>query len=334
MTDIHFSSSEVIKVGLIGTGYAARLRADALMADARATLVAIAGHRPESITEFNQPYGAEIEPSWQALIDRSDLDLVIVSTVNQLHGEIVRAALAADKHVVVEYPLATEVAIAADLITLAASRHKLLHIEHIELLGGLHQAMKATVDQIGSPFYVRYSTINPQHSAPSKWTYQPDLFGFPLIGALSRLHRLTDLFGAVETVACQNRYAGGQDGFYATCLCTAQMRFSSGLLAEVTYGKGEALWEAVRRMEVQGSQGGLVFDGDSGSLINAAGTHPIEVGARRGLFAKDMAMVLDHLTTGAPLYVTPEASLYTLRVADAARRAAEQGQVIQVESVG
>jgi len=41
-------------------------------------------------------------------------------------------------------------------------------------------------------------------------------------------------------------------------------------------------------------------------------------------------MVLDHLTTGAPLYVSPTSSLYALRVAEAAKRSAETGQTIDL----
>jgi biliverdin reductase len=41
-------------------------------------------------------------------------------------------------------------------------------------------------------------------------------------------------------------------------------------------------------------------------------------------------MVLDHLFDGTPLYVTPEESLYTLKVADAARRSAETGLTVVV----
>ena len=41
-------------------------------------------------------------------------------------------------------------------------------------------------------------------------------------------------------------------------------------------------------------------------------------------------MVLDHLTEGQPLYVKPQASLYALQVADAARRSADSNQVVQV----
>ena len=81
---------------------------------------------------------------------------------------------------------------------------------------------------------------------------------------------------------------------------------------------------------MQGDTGGLIFDGDGGVLINREGGHSIEVGGRRGIFARDTIAVLDCLIDGTPLYVTPEDSLYTLRVADAARRSAETGDVIHV----
>jgi biliverdin reductase len=84
-------------------------------------------------------------------------------------------------------------------------------------------------------------------------------------------------------------------------------------------------------MEVHGEKGALIFDGDQGTLVQAEGSQPIALGSRQGLFAKDTAMVLDYLIDGIPLYVTPEASLYTLKVAAAAQRSAETGQTITLE---
>ena len=55
-----------------------------------------------------------------------------------------------------------------------------------------------------------------------------------------------------------------------------------------------------------------------------------EIGSRRGLFAKDTAMVLDHLTIGTSLYVTSEASLYSLKVADAAQQSAASASAIEI----
>jgi biliverdin reductase len=314
-----------VRIGLVGTGYAARLRAEALMSDERACLVAVAGNTPIKTTAFAEEFQCTVMNSWAELVVRDDIDLVIICTVNREHGAIAKAALSNGKHVIVEYPLALSLAEAEELIALAKTQNKLLHVEHIELLGGVHQALKQNLPQVGQVFYVRYNTIKPEHPAPNKWTYSHELFGFPLMGALSRLHRLTDLFGQVLTVNCHNRFWARETEYYQSCFCVAQLSFSSGLLAQVIYAKGETMWQPERRFEVHGEKGGLIFDGNTGVLVKADETTPIEVGSRRGLFAKDTNMVLDHLFDGTPLYVTPEESLYTLKVADAARRSAETG---------
>ncbi|MBC7971609.1 MAG: Gfo/Idh/MocA family oxidoreductase [Verrucomicrobia bacterium] len=333
MTETIDVFSRPLQTGLIGTGYAAKLRSQALQTEPRATLTAVAGHTLETTQAFSQTYGAKPIASWAELVQQPSLDLVIVATVNRDHGAIVRAALEAGKHVIVEYPLALDVAEATALIALAKAQAKLLHVEHIELLGNMHQALKASLPAIGTPFYARYTTIKPERPAPKRWTYHPELFGFPLMGALSRLHRLIDLYGAVATVSCQMQVrdrSEASDPYYTTCYCTAQLRFQSGLLADVIYGKGEALWQAERKMEVHGQAGALIFDGEQGLLVQAEGSQPIVLGSRQGIFAKDTTMVLDHLIDGTPLYVTPEASLYTLKVADAARRSVITGQPIAV----
>jgi biliverdin reductase len=323
-----------LKTGLVGTGYAARLRAETLKADSRSHLVSVVGHHPDQTAAFADSYDAQRVDDWATLIEQPDLDLVIIATINRDHGSIARAALQAGKHVVVEYPLALEVAEAEALITLAKAQNKLLHVEHIELLSGIHQAIASALPAIGTPFHVRYASTNPQRPAPQKWTYQPELFGFPLVGAVSRIHRLTHLFGKVITVSCQARFwhPSGSASFYSSCLCTAQLRFASGLIAEVVYGKGEALWQAERTLVIQGEQGAILIDGEQGTLVQAEETRSLDMGTRRGLFAKDTAMVLDHLTIGSSLYVSPASSLYALKVADAARRAAETGQTVYLES--
>ncbi|MBP0012060.1 MAG: Gfo/Idh/MocA family oxidoreductase, partial [Roseofilum sp. SID3] len=95
-----------LNVGLIGTGFAAYLRAETLHADSRSRLVAVVGYNPQKTAEFAQKYGARVLESWQELVDLDELDLVIISTINRDHGAIAKAALTAQKHVVVEYPLA------------------------------------------------------------------------------------------------------------------------------------------------------------------------------------------------------------------------------------
>ena len=322
-TGFGFSVNVPIRVGIVGTGFAAKLRAEMLVADARAQLVTVSGHNPDKTEAFCQTFGAQAAVSWRKLVERDDLDLVIVCTVNRDHGAIVLAALENDKHVVVEYPLSLDVSEAARAIELAAQKQKLLHIEHIELLGGLHQAIKTSLPLIGKVFYTRYVTITSVHSVQERWTYQHSLFGFPLIGAISRLHRFTDLFGEVTSVNCQTQFWDTKPDFYKACLCNAQLRFANGVFAEAVYGKGDTFWQSENVFTIYGEAGTLVFTPESGQLIQGDNRQTIEVGTRRGLFAKDMDMVLDCLLNGTPLYVNNASSLYALKVADAARRSSE-----------
>lgn len=324
----------LIKVGLVGTGYAAKLRAETIQADPRSQLVAVAGHDPTKTASFAQAFGASALSSWTELIHQADLDLIIIATVNRDHGAIAQAALQTGKHVVVEYPLSLQVSEAETLIALATDQQKLLHVEHIELLSGIHQALAAALPEIGAPFYASYLSLNPQNPAPQKWTYQSELFGFPFMGALSRLHRLTNLFGTVASVSGQAEFSGsfGPPDSFTSCLCTAQLRFTSGLIADVVYGKGEAIWQGARSLNIHGETGGLVFDGEQAELILPQETRSLDVGSRRGLFARDTTMVLDHLTQGTELYVTPAASLYALKVADAIQQSAASGTTIDLET--
>ncbi len=319
-----------LRAGIVGTGYAARVRADALLLDERSHLSAVAGRDYSRAVDFARRYGIQPMDSWFDLVTADSIDLVVVSTVSALHGEVVEAALNAGKHVAVEYPLSLELAQAERLLLLAANQDLLLHVEHIELLGGLHRTMRSHLPEIGAPTYVSYRTLSPKHPAPVKWSYRQDLFGFPFCGALSRVHRLTNLFGAVASVDCCTRIDWKDDdsGYYRSILSSGRLQFTSGLIAELTYGKGENIWTACRTIDAQGTQGSLAFSGNSGTLVTADGTHAVQAAPRKGLIALDTQAVLAHLTEGVALYVKAADSVYALRVGDALRRASSQGNTV------
>jgi len=318
-----------IPVGIVGTGFAAQRRAEALTEDNRAQLVAVAGYRRESLNEFCQTHSVKGYDSARGLITNPDIELIVICNVNAEHGDLAQIALEAGKHVVVEYPLSLNPEQAQSLVHLAKLHNQLLHVEHIELLGGLHNAIRQWLPEIGEVFYARYSTINPKRPAPQKWSYNKQLFGFPFSGAVSRLHRFTDLFGKVNAVSCHTRYWERETPEqYSACLNNAQLKFQNGVFAEITYGKGDVFWHTTRCFELHGDQGTLIFDGNEGKLVQGEETTPIELGTRRGLFAKDTAAVLDYLTENKPLYVQPHSSSYATRVADAARIAAETGKSV------
>ncbi|MGF1514884.1 MAG: Gfo/Idh/MocA family protein [Elainellaceae cyanobacterium] len=326
-----------VRIGLVGTGYAARRRADAFANDPRSQLIAVAGRDVARTSAFAQAHGAEVLP-WRDLVQRDDVDLVVIATVNRDHGPMAQAAVDCGKAVVVEYPLSISLEEASAAVAAARRQGTLLHVEHIELLSGIHQTIREALPEIGAPFHARHVSLAPQRPAPQRWSYAPDLFGFPLVGALSRVNRLVNLFGAVAQVTCQSQVWSADGGVlppdtsepFGTVLCSAQLRFTSGLLADVVYGKGQALWDSCRHLEVQGKTGRLRVDPKGGELLLADQSRSLTVGSRRGLFARDTAMVLDALLSPEQnnLYITAEQSLYALRIADAARRSAIAQQTI------
>ena len=327
-----------IRVGLVGIGYVARTRSKALQSDelaAKAQLVAVWGHSIEETNRFAQEFSCTAIADWQELVAREDIDLVIIATINRDHGAIAKFALSQNKHVIVEYPLALDVSEAEDIIHLAQKQNKLLHVEHIEILGGVHQALKQYLPDIGQPFYAHYSTIKPELPAPRKWSYHHQMFGFPLMAALSRIHRLVDLFGRVLTVTCHQQYwqIDKDTEYYQGCICVAQLEFVNGLLGKITYGKGETLWQAERRFAVHGEHGGIILDREKVEMIKSREAINLDIPSRRGLFARDTAMVLEYLMYNIPLYITPEKSLYSLKVADAAKRSAQTGFKVVLEDV-
>jgi biliverdin reductase len=313
-------------VGLVGTGYAANQRAEAFKRSSLADLVAFTGNNPHNNQYFLQKYQIPFVDSWQKLLKDPNIDLVCISNINRDHSLMAYAALKAKKHVIVEYPLALTPQEGEQLIKLALNQEKLLHVEHIELLGAIHSAIRQYLPKIGNPTFATYSTIKPQNPAPRRWNYNYHYYGFPFVAALSRIHRFTDLFGNVFAINCQARFwNSAESDYFRACLTNAQLSFSNGLIVNLTYGKGETFTKGDRTLTIYGDQGTLIFEGEKGKFIQGKEVQEIDVESRRGLFAKDTDFVLKYLVENQPLYVKNTASLYALKVAHAAFRSFKNG---------
>lgn len=95
-----------LRFGLIGCGGIGQLRADSLARTSGHKLTAVSDLDAKRAAAIGQPHGATIEADWQKLVERTDVDAVIVSTPPSLHAEMTIMALRAGKHVLCEKPLA------------------------------------------------------------------------------------------------------------------------------------------------------------------------------------------------------------------------------------
>lgn len=97
-----------MRVGIVGCGLIGHKRARAL---GTAQLAATTDLEPARARVLAEQYdGAQVAESWQALVTRDDLDVVIVATTHAALAEITQAALENGKHVLVEKPAARNAA--------------------------------------------------------------------------------------------------------------------------------------------------------------------------------------------------------------------------------
>lgn len=114
---------DTIRVGVVGAGadgWAAASHLPALAALPQYRLTAVATTRQATADETARRFGVpHALASAEALIARDDVDLVVVSVRIMEHARLVRAALAAGKHVFCEWPLGTSTAEAKSLVAAA-----------------------------------------------------------------------------------------------------------------------------------------------------------------------------------------------------------------------
>lgn len=112
------TSSETLAVGIVGCGLIGQKRARALPGGRLVATNDIDTARAQALADA---YGAAVESTWESLVARDDLDVVIVATTNDMLAPITLAAIHAGKHVLVEKPAARTVKELQPLIDAAAA---------------------------------------------------------------------------------------------------------------------------------------------------------------------------------------------------------------------
>ncbi len=191
-----------IKLGIIGCGnvldaYIPECRK--LEARGLARLVAACGraHQQDRALALGVPLFFENEC---AVLENSEIDLVIILASMPQHGLLGKAALLADKHVLMEKPLATNLAEATELVRLAEERNLELVCAPFTILSPTFQTISARIraGDIGRPCLARsrYGWAGPWWS---EWFYKEG--GGPIFDlAVYCITTLTGLLGPAKRV--------------------------------------------------------------------------------------------------------------------------------------
>jgi predicted dehydrogenase len=161
-----------VRVGLVGSGFVTSIHAEALKRLSGVELAGVASPTPGNAAKFAGHHGIRYHcTDYRALFDRRDIDLVVLGLPNDLHCEATMLAAQAGKHVVVEKPMAMNLAECDRMIEACAQAGVMLGYAEELCFAPKYVRLKQLVDEgaLGKIHLVKQSE---KHDGPhSAWFY-------------------------------------------------------------------------------------------------------------------------------------------------------------------
>lgn len=153
----------MIRVGVIGYGYWGPNLVRNFMEAQGSTVVAVCDLRPERLAMVQNRYPSiRTLTNWHDLLKDPDIDAVAIATPVSSHFDLAMAALAANKHVLVEKPLASTCAQALELIDEAARRRRVIMVDHTFVYTGAVRKIRELIanNDLGEIYYYDAVRVN------------------------------------------------------------------------------------------------------------------------------------------------------------------------------
>ncbi len=145
---------ERVRIGVIGLGTMGSQYVKIYSAHPLAEVVAVSSLEHEQIDKMRSLYGvAHGYLDYRKMLERPDLDAVVVATPDPHHFEPTRAVLESGRHALVEKPFTTKTAEADELIRISKQAGKIIQVAfNHRWLSAYHQAKTAIAGgEIGKP---------------------------------------------------------------------------------------------------------------------------------------------------------------------------------------
>jgi predicted dehydrogenase len=315
---------EALRAGVVGTGFIGVVHVDAL----RRIGVEVAGVVGSSEARAAAKGIAPAYPSYDALLADGSIDVVHLTTPNDLHYDQAKRALAAGKHVVCEKPLAMTSEQSEELVRLATSSG-LVHctnfnVRFYPIVQEARERVRA--GELGAVWNVHGGYLQDWLATPEDWNWRlepargGDLRAVGDIGShwmdLAQFvtgSRIVEVFADLATtIPVRRRPVGEVETFSSAAdvervdapmstedIAHILVRFEGGargscVLSQVSFGRKNAI-----RIEVDGSLGTLAWDGERHEeLWLGSREHGNEVLQRNAPLMHTTAAARTHLPVG------------------------------------
>ncbi|MEP6637742.1 MAG: Gfo/Idh/MocA family oxidoreductase [Chloroflexota bacterium] len=339
-----------ITFGILGSGNMARVYGDALtsqVSDGRLTAIALGTRAAALATEFE----VEAEPSIEALVGRTDVDVVVIATPHSTHLPLALTAAAAGKHVYIEKPMALDVAECDQIIEACRVAGVQLTIakqtRHMEM----SMRAKAFIDtgRIGEILFLRPMSVTPGagfSNVPQSWPSDPRE-GDAFLDWGAHACDAIRWFTGAEPVRAYADY----DNFTGLPLenptAMVQFRMSSRAIAQVlmSYEIGPSGFGTRRnnQYEIVGTDGSIFWDLDRLDLVS--GDRDVQTWElpswtlpdfkprdprRVGNTARQLVDFIGSLRAGERPRITGEDGRAAIEMTQAAKLSAQTGRAVEL----
>jgi 1,5-anhydro-D-fructose reductase (1,5-anhydro-D-mannitol-forming) len=341
----HDDASSSLGWAVIGTGWMARTHmVHAINAAPGSRVVAVLSssqQRAESFTqEFDIP-GAYSELD-EILADPA-VDVVFVSSTNQLHKSQALAAASSGKHVLCEKPLSTNIQDALDIVAGCRAAGVLLGTNHYRRLKSTIQTVRRLVAEgaIGTPLMARATSTGWLSQEQQTWRLASAEAGGGVVLDIG-VHDADVLRYLLDDEVIDVSAATGHSDMFPGALedyAVTTMRFRSGAIATSTVSFCTP--GSIGALEIMGTEGTIFardlladkLGGDIHLRKNGLELVPVKIGTEHEHYTQAVHLFNEAVRGNGSPAVTGEDGVQSLAVAIAALRSANEGQVVSIRDV-
>lgn len=273
-----------VRIAIIGTGIGASVHIPVFRQLEDTEIVALGSRRLARAEELARRHRIEFSSDdYREIVERPNVDAVVIATPPYLHHPITIAALEAGKHVLCEKPMARNLAEARDMVNLMRTADVTAVVNHEYRYMPARRHVKTLMDEgfIGTPHSAsivvfRSSLADPQ-GRPFSWLMEREKAGGMLAASGSHyIDLLRWWFGDIKAVAgltatmvphrrlpdsSEMAHVDADDNF------ALMLRFHNGAIATI-HVSATATSDAGEEITLSGSDGMILLQGD-GALWGA-----------------------------------------------------------------
>jgi myo-inositol 2-dehydrogenase/D-chiro-inositol 1-dehydrogenase len=339
-----------VGVAMLGAGFIAEYHLAGLAAAGGASVRVIAGRSAGNAAALAKRFGIpEVATDWRAVLERRDVDAVIIATPDDTHEALAVASAEARKAILLQKPMAGSVDGARRIVDAARRNGVDLQVSFMHrFFDEVEQARTwLNEDVIGRVHGLRLRNATPGPDW-NDWFFDPARVGNGVVDqlgvhgidlALELVGDIGEVSARTATLVPKRTLRDGRTVDVGICdSAWAVYGFSGGAMGSHEMSMIEAQGCDRFRMELYGERGTLWLRSERGRIAVCSpsrfgnGWHAPALD-EAPLGARQHAAWLDGITGRAPRLATAQAALRGMQVVDAiARSSARHGAAVAVEA--